>query len=128
MLTPRWILYPARLYTESQLNNRKSVEIVLIVGTKEEADYLVKNRLNFRNIRKSVLYFQEADPRAICYKYYEIRYEKSEAYGDRPLIYEIDGKDYHTNNHTYNKIIYKNKKRKRCLHDLIKYENYINID
>ena len=57
MLTPRWILYFNRLYVESQLNNRKSVEIVLILGIKEEADRLVKNGFNFRNIRKLVLYF-----------------------------------------------------------------------
>ena len=57
MFIPRWILHPDRLYVESQLNNRKDVEIVFIVGTKEEADRLVKNGLNFRNIRKLVLYF-----------------------------------------------------------------------
>ena len=57
MLIPRWILHPDRLYIESQLNNRKGVEIIFIVGIKEEADRLIKNRLNFRNIRKSVLYF-----------------------------------------------------------------------
>ena len=57
MLTPRWILHPDRLYAESQLNNRKGAEIVFIVGIKEEADRLIKNRLNFRNIRKLVLYF-----------------------------------------------------------------------
>ena len=57
MLIPRWILHPDRLYIESQLNNRKGVEIVLILGTKEEADRLVKNGLNFGNIRKLVLYF-----------------------------------------------------------------------
>ena len=57
MLIPRWILYPDRLYVESQLNNRKGVKIVFIVGIKEEADRLVKNRLNFKNIKKSILYF-----------------------------------------------------------------------
>ena len=57
MLTPRWILHPDRLYIESQSNNRKGVEIVLTLGTKEEADRLIKNGLNFRNIRKSVSYF-----------------------------------------------------------------------
>ena len=57
MLTPRWILYPDRLYAENQLNNRKGVTIVLIVGIKKKVDRLIKNRLNFRNIRKLVLYF-----------------------------------------------------------------------
>ena len=57
ILTPRWILHPDRLYIESQSNNKKSVEIVLTVGTKKEADRLVKNGLNFKNIRKLVLYF-----------------------------------------------------------------------
>ena len=57
MLTSRWILYPDRLYVESQLNNRKGVEIVLIIGIKKETDRLIKNRLNFRNIKKLVLYF-----------------------------------------------------------------------
>ena len=98
------------------------------MGIKEEADRLIKNRLNFRNIRKLVLYFQEADPRVIYYKYYGIRYEKLEIYGDKPSIYEIYGKNYYINNHTYNIIIYKNKKKKRCLYDLIKYGNYININ
>ena len=57
MFISRWILYSDRLYIESQLNNKKGVEIVFIMGIKEEADRLIKNRLNFRNIRKSVLYF-----------------------------------------------------------------------
>ena len=112
MLTPRWILYSDRLYIKSQLNNRKDVEIIFIISIKEEADRLIKNRLNFRNIRKSVLYFQEADFRAIYYKYYEIRHEKPEAYENKPLIYEIYEKNHHTNNHTYNVIIYKSKKKK----------------
>ena len=120
-------MHPDRLYVESQLNNRKGVKIVLIVGTKEESDRLVKNGLNFRNIRKSVLYSWEADTRVIYYKYYGIRHEKPKACGDRPLIYEIYGKDYYINNYTCNIIIYKSKKRRRCLYDLVKYENYINI-
>ena len=57
ILIPRWILHLNRLYAESQLNNKKGVKIVFTLGTKEEADRLVKNRLNFRNIRKLVLYF-----------------------------------------------------------------------
>ena len=127
MLTPRQILHPDRLYAESQSNNRKDVKIVLIMGTKKEADRLVKNRLNFRNIKKLVLYFQKADPRAIYYKYCGIRHEKPEVYGDKPPIYEIYEKDHHINNYTYNVIIYKSKKKKRYLYDLIKYGNYISI-
>ena len=57
MFISRWILHPDRLYIENQLNNRKSVKIVFIMGTKKETDRLVKNELNFRNIKKSVLYF-----------------------------------------------------------------------
>ena len=114
MLTPRQILYPDKLYIENQSNNRKDVEIVFIIGIKEEADRLVKNRLNFKNIKKSVSYFWKADPRAIYYKYCGIGYEKPEIYGDKPPIYEICGKDYHTNNYTYNIIIYKNKKKKNA--------------
>ena len=57
ILTPRWILHPDRLYIEIQLNNKKDAEIVLTLGTKNETDRLVKNRLNFKNIRKLVLYF-----------------------------------------------------------------------
>ena len=50
-------MHPERLFKESQSKNRKKAEIVLIMGTKEEADRLIKNGLNFRYIRKSVLYF-----------------------------------------------------------------------
>ena len=57
MFTSRWILHPDRLYIKSQLNNRKDVEIIFIISIKKEADRLVKNRLNFKNIKKSVLYF-----------------------------------------------------------------------
>ena len=46
-----------RLLEESQSKNRKGVEIVLTMGIKEETDRLVKNGLNFRHIRKLVLYF-----------------------------------------------------------------------
>ena len=127
MLTPRWILYPDRLYVESQSNNRKGVEIVFIVGTKEEADRLVKNGLNFGNIRKLVSYFWEADPRAICYKCCGMGYEKLEICGNRPPMYEIYEKDHYTDNYTCNMIIYKNKKGKKCLYDLVKCENCTNI-
>ena len=67
MLTSTWILYLDRLYIESQLNNRKDVKIIFIVNIKEEVNRLIKNRLNFRNIKKSVLYFWEADLRIIYY-------------------------------------------------------------
>ena len=61
MLTSKWILYLDRLYVVNQLKNRKGVEIIFIIGIKKEVDRLVKNGLNFKNIRKLVLYFQEAD-------------------------------------------------------------------
>ena len=57
MFTSRWILHPDRLYVENQLNNKKDVEIIFIIGIKKEADRLIKNRLNFRNIKKLVSYF-----------------------------------------------------------------------
>ena len=49
------------------------------------------------------------------------------ACGDKPFVYEVYIKDHYINNYTCNIIIYKGKKKKRCLYDLIKYENYINI-
>ena len=57
MFIPRWIIHPERLFKESQSKNRKRVEIVFTMGTKEEVDRLVKNGLNFGHIRKSVLHF-----------------------------------------------------------------------
>ena len=57
ILTPRWIIYSERLFKESQSKNRKEVEIIFCINTKKEADRLIKNDLNFRYIRKSVLYF-----------------------------------------------------------------------
>ena len=68
------------------------------------------------------------DSRAIYYKYYGIRYEKLKTYEDKPFIYKIYEKDYYINNYTYNIIIYKSKKKRRCLYNLIKYGNYININ
>ena len=50
-------MYPDRLYTENQSNNKKGVKIMFIINIKKEADHLVKNKLNFKNIRKLVLYF-----------------------------------------------------------------------
>ena len=57
MLTPKWIIYLERLFKESQSKNRKEAEIILTIGIKKETDRLIKNDLNFRYIRKSVLYF-----------------------------------------------------------------------
>ena len=50
-------MYFERLFKENQSKNRKKAEIVLIINIKKEADRLIKNGLNFRHIRKSVLYF-----------------------------------------------------------------------
>ena len=54
-------------------------------------------------------------------------YEKPEVCGDRLFMYEICEKDYYTDNYTYNMIIYKDKKGRRCLYDLIKCGNYTSI-
>ena len=54
-------------------------------------------------------------------------HEKPEACEDRPSIYKIYGKDYYTNNHTCNILIYKARKRRKCFHDLIKYGNYTSM-
>ena len=54
-------------------------------------------------------------------------HEKLEVCGDRPFIYEIYGKDYYTNNYIDNILTYKARKRRRCLYNLVKYENYISI-
>ena len=45
------------------------------------------------------------DSQVICYKYCGIGHEKLKVYEERPFIYEIYGKDYYTNNYTYNIII-----------------------
>ena len=127
MLTPRWIVHPERLFEESQSKNRKGAEVVLTVGIKEEADRLVKNGLNFGYMRKSVLYFWEADPRAICYRCCGMGHEKPEACGDRPPMCEICGRDYHTDDHTCNVLICKARKGRRCLHDLVKCGNCISM-
>ena len=57
MFILRWIMHPERLLEKSQSKNRKGVKIVLIIGIKEETNRLIKNDLNFRYIRKLVLYF-----------------------------------------------------------------------
>ena len=54
-------------------------------------------------------------------------HEKPKTYGDKLFIYKICGRDYYTNNYTYNILTYKARKRRRCLYDLVKYGNYINI-
>ena len=54
-------------------------------------------------------------------------HEKPKIYGDRLPIYKIYGRDYHTNNHTYNILTYKARKKRRYLHDLVKYGNYTSI-
>ena len=54
-------------------------------------------------------------------------HEKPEACGDRPPMCEICGKDHYTDNYTCNVIIYKGKNGRRCLHDLVKYGNYISM-
>ena len=127
MLTPRWIIHPERLLEKSQSKNRKEIEIILTMGTKEEVDRLIKNGLNFRSIKKSVLYFWEVDPKTICYRYCGIRYEKPKTCENRLSIYKIYGRNYYTDNHIYNILTYKVRKGRRCLYDLVKYGNYINI-
>ena len=98
------------------------------MGTKEKTDRLIKNDLNFRYIKKSVLYFQKADSRTIYYRYYGIGHEKPKTCENRLPIYKIYEKDYHINNYTYNILTYKARKKKRYLYDLIKCGNYISID
>ena len=127
MLSLKQILYSNRLVDESQSINRIGTEIILIVGTKKKADRLIKNGLNFRSIRKLVTFFLKANLRVICYKYCSIRHDKLKICGNRFSIYKIYGKDYNTNNYIYNIVNYKVLKGRRCLYDLIKYGNYINI-
>ena len=97
------------------------------MGTKKEADRLIKNDLNFRYIRKLILYFWEADFRAIYYRCCGMGHEKSEVCGNRFSICKIYGRDYHTNDYTCNILTYKARKERRCLYDLIKYGNCISI-
>ena len=54
-------------------------------------------------------------------------HEKPKICENRLFIYEIYGRDYYTNNHIYNILTYKVRKKKRYLYDLVKYGNYINI-
>ena len=127
MLPLKQILHPNRLIDENQSINRINTKIIFTVDIKKKADRLIKNGLNFRNIRKPITFFQEANLKAICYKYYNIGYDKPGICGDRPPIYKIYKKDYNINNHIYNVVNYKVLKKRRCLYDLIKYGNYINI-
>ena len=128
MFSPKQILYPNRLIDENQFINRINTEVVFIVGIKKKANRLVKNGLNFRSIRKLITFFWEANLKIICYKYYNIEYDKLEICGNRLLIYKIYEKDYNINNYIYNIVNYKALKKRRCLHDLVKYGNYININ
>ena len=93
MLSLKQILYPTRLIDENQSINKISTEIILIIGIKEEADRLIKNGLNFKSIGKLITFFQEANLRVICYKYYNIRHDKLRIYGDKLFIYKIYKKD-----------------------------------
>ena len=104
------------------------MEIIFIVDIKKKTNRLIKNGLNFKSIKKSITFFWEANLRVIYYKYYNIRYDKPEIYEDRPSIYKIYKKDYNINNYIYNIVNYKALKGRRCLHDLVKYRNYININ
>ena len=80
---------------------------MFIVSTKKEAKRLIRSGLNFGLVRKLVVYFQEVDFRAICYKYYGIGHDKPGVYKDRFLMCIICGRDYDINNYKYNIIIYK---------------------
>ena len=128
MFTSRWIIHFERLFKESQSKNRKGVKILFIISTKKKTDRLIKNGLNFKYIKKSVLYFQKVDFRTIYYKYCEMGHEKPKVCGDRLSIYKIYGKNYYINNYTYNILICKARKKRRYLYDLIKYGNYTNIN
>ena len=97
------------------------------MGIKEKTDRLVKNGLNFGYIRKSVLYFWEADFKAICYRCCGMGHEKPKVCGDKPPICKICGRDYYTDDYTCNMLTYKVRKKRRYLYDLVKYGNYISI-
>ena len=97
--------------------------MVFIVSTKEEAERLVRSGLNFGLARKSVVYFWEADPRAICYKCCGIGHDKPDACGDRLLICVICGRDHDTDDHKCNVMTCKAQKGRRCLHDSVKCGN-----
>ena len=54
-------------------------------------------------------------------------HKKPEVCGDRLLICEICGRDYHINDYICNILIYKARKERRCLYDLVKCDNYISM-
>ena len=107
ILIPRWIINFSRLYEESQLINKKGAEVIFIVNIKKKIKRFIRNGLNFGLARKSIVYFWEADSKAIYYKYCDIGYDKPNIYRNRFLIYIIYGRDYNINNYKYNIIIYK---------------------
>ena len=57
-----------------------------------------------------------------------MRHEKPETCENRLSIYKIYEKNHHTNNHIYNMLTYKARKKRRCLYDLVKYGNCTNIN
>ena len=57
MFPLKWILYSNRLADESQSINRINTEIIFIIDIKKKTDRLIKNGLNFKNIKKSVTFF-----------------------------------------------------------------------
>ena len=107
ILVLRWIISLSKLYEENQLISRKGAEVVFIVNIKKKTKKLIRSGLNFGLVKKLVVYFQEANFRTICYKYYDIGHDKPGIYKDRLLIYIIYERDYDTNNYKYNMIIYK---------------------
>ena len=107
MLIPRQIINLNKLYEENQLIDRKDAEVIFIVNIKEKAERFIRSGLNFGLIRKSVVYFWEADFRTICYKCCDIGHDKLDICKDRLLICIIYGKDYNINDYKYNIMIYK---------------------
>ena len=116
------------VYKQYRCENNTGAKIILIIGIKKKTDRLVKNGLNFKSIRKLVTFFQKANLRVIYYKFYNIGYDKLGICGNRSPIYKIYKKDYDINNYIYNIINQKALKGRRCLHDLVKYDSYININ
>ena len=50
-------MHPEKLFKKNQSKNKKKVKIIFIISIKEKIDLLIKNGLNFKYIKKSVLYF-----------------------------------------------------------------------
>ena len=105
-------MYFERLFKESQSKNRKKIEIIFIISIKKKINRLVKNGLNFRYIKKSVLYFWKIDFRVIYYRCCGMGQEKPEVYENRFFIYKIYGKDYYINDYIYNILTCKARKKK----------------